>query len=188
MGVRVGHSDLKAVSQALLDMDLEGVVRRDARCLIGFRFRGVSQIRNAKVDVAPLVSSQIRIAVWQVGWCAVVEAEGISRFLHSIAIGIDLTVDGFRGGGDTGLIEGNGYDLMAAEVANVSYLDGEVMARLPLDIKGVVDGVRQLVVLSVIGEGKHLRTVLDLRRCGEVVRNIGGFAGGLVGSRGAEWS
>src|SRR5579871_897662 len=135
MGVRVGESDLEAVSHALLNVDLQGVVRRDARCLISFRFRRISKIRNAKVDVAALVGSQIRIAVGQISRRAVVEAEGISRFLHGIAVGIDLAVDVVRGRGDTGLIEGNGYHLMAAEVADVSNLDGEIIARLPLDRK-----------------------------------------------------
>src|SRR5882757_9720128 len=159
---------------------------RDTGCLVSLGFGRVSNIRDAKVNVAALIGGKIGLAIGQGGGCAVVKAEGLARLLHSIAVGIRLAVDGVSGRGNTGLVEGYWDDLVTAKVADVSELDGEVIARLPLDVQGVVDGVGQLVVLGVVGEGEHLRAVGDLSGCRKVIGDVGCLTSGLVGRGGAK--
>ncbi len=74
---------------------------------------------------------------------------------------------------------------MAAEVADVAELDGEVVARLPLDVEGVVDGVGQLVGAVVDAErdrlavvdqsGSAIVVVDDAVGVGKVVGEVGGL-------------
>ena len=64
---------------------------------------------------------------------------------NGVAVGVVLAVDRVAGGGDARLVERHGNHLVAAEVADVAKLDGQVVARLPLDVQRVVIGVGQLV-------------------------------------------
>ena len=51
---------------------------------------------------------------------------------------------------------------MAAQIADVSDIDGKIISRLPLDVQGVVDRVRKFVFSIIDGEGKELRSALNL--------------------------
>ena len=75
---------------------------------------------------------------------------------------------------------------MAAAVADVAEVDGEVVAGLPLDVEGEVFGVGELVVDVVGAEGKGLGAVDDAGGVGEVFAEVGGVAGGRGGGGGAE--
>ncbi len=46
---------------------------------------------------------------------------------------------------------------MAAEIADVANFDCQVLARLPLDVESVVDGVGQFVGAIVGGKGEQRR-------------------------------
>ena len=48
---------------------------------------------------------------------------------------------------------------MASEVSHIAQFDGEIIARLPLEVEGVVDGVGQFVGAVVNAEGNGLAVV-----------------------------
>ncbi len=81
-----------------------------------------------------------------------------------------------------GLVEGRN-DLVAAEIADIADFDGEVVARLPLDVERVVEGVGQLVGAVVDAERDGLAERRS--RCcvgiGQVVVEVRGL--GIVGRR-----
>ena len=52
---------------------------------------------------------------------------------------------------------------MTAQVADVTDLDRQVVARLPLNIERVIDGVGQFVGTVVSGKGEKLRAIDDCR-------------------------
>ena len=80
-----------------------------------------------------------------------------------------------------GWLNGNGNHLVASYLANVAELDGQIIARLPLKVEGVVNRVRQFVLSVVDTEGDRLPTVDDRGRVGKVSCEIRGFG---VGRRG----
>ena len=83
------------------------------------------------------------------------------------------------------LIERNRNDLVTAEVADVAQFDGEIVARLPLDVERVVDGVGQLVGAVVDAERDRAgRSSSMLPAVGQVVVEVGGLG---IGRRGV-WS
>jgi len=71
---------------------------------------------------------------------------------------------------------------MAAHIAHITKLDGQIAARLPLNVKGVVDGVGQLVGavvdtkrdrLAVIDNARSSRAgVQDAVRIGKIVAEV----------------
>ena len=65
------------------------------------------------------------------------------------------------GCGDPRLVEGNGHDLVTAGIAHVTNVDGQITARLPLDVEGVIHGVGQLVRPVVGGKRKELVPAFD---------------------------
>lgn len=67
---------------------------------------------------------------------------------------------------------------MPAEVADIADLDGQIIARLPLDVQRVVDAVGKLVVAIVEGEREKRRAINDLGRGGKVIEDVRGIAGG----------
>ena len=71
--------------------------------------------------------------------------------------------------GDYWLIEGDGNHFVAAEVADVSDLDGEIVTRLPLKVERVIDGVGQLVGAVIGGEGEERRRCAICLLTGAVV-------------------
>ena len=64
--IGIGETDLQPVTHALFDVSLQGVVRGNASRFVGFRFRRVTNVGNAQVDVAAFISREIRLAVGQV--------------------------------------------------------------------------------------------------------------------------
>ncbi len=60
--VGIGEADLEAVTQALFDVGLQGVVSRDAGRSIGFGFGGIADVGNAEVDIAAFKCLLIRLA------------------------------------------------------------------------------------------------------------------------------
>ena len=62
---------------------------------------------------------------------------------------------GFVGEAIPGLIERNGNDFMTAQIADVADFNSKVVARLPLNIEGLVHSVWQFVGAIVDAEGKQ---------------------------------
>ena len=62
---------------------------------------------------------------------------------------------------------------MAAEIADVTNLDRQVLARLPLDIESAVDGIGQFVGAIVGSEGEQRSPGADGRCIRKIVRNVG---------------
>ena len=72
---------------------------------------------------------------------------------------------------------------MPAKVADVADFDGEVVARLPLNVERLVERVRQLVVAVVIAEREERNAGCD---CGRIRQNeVGGIARRSGPERGA---
>src|SRR5207302_6908650 len=61
-----------------------------------------------------------------------------------------------------------------AEVADVADFDGEVVARLPLDVERVVVGVGQLVGAVIDAERDGLAALVDGGEVGQIVAEVGG--------------
>jgi hypothetical protein len=78
-------------------------------------------------------------------------------------------MNGMARGGDLGLVERYGNYLVAGKVADIADLHNQVVARLPLEVQHVVDGIGKLVPLGIGGNGGHLPTVPDLVRRLEIV-------------------
>src|SRR5215472_13332386 len=150
----------------------ECVVGVDAGCTVRDGFRSVADVGNAMVDVAAFVVLPIGMTVGKI------DGNYFAGFVvggNGVAVGVDLSVDGTAGVRDAGLIEGNGDDLMTAEVADVSDLEGEVFARLPLDVERVVVGVGKFVGAVVDAERDGLAIVLDLGDVGEIFVEVRGL-------------
>ena len=64
------------------------------------------------------------------------------------------------------LVERHRDHLVAAQIADIAELDGQVVARLPLNIQRVVDGVRQLVGAVVNAQRDRLPPLSMLARLG----------------------
>ena len=152
MGVGIGRAHLQSVAHALLHMHLQGVVGRDTGCLIADGFSRVADIRNAQIQVAAFKIQQRCGAVPQGDEAAI----GVGG---RVAVGIVLTVNRSRGRRDVGLVERNRDHLVPAQVANVAKVEGQIVARLPLDVEGVVDRVRQLVLAIVNAKRDRLGSV-----------------------------
>ncbi len=69
---------------------------------------------------------------------------------------------------------------MASKIADVADLNGEVVARLPLDVEDLVQSVGKLVLPIVVREGEQRRSGLDGGRIRESDR------GGIPGGRGTK--
>src|SRR5581483_12143756 len=100
---------------------------------------GISDIGNAKIDVAAFVSREIGLSVRE--GCRGAGVVIARRCLHRVSVSVYLAVDRVRWACDLCLIEGNGNDLMTAEIADIADIDGQIIARLPLPVECVVDGV-----------------------------------------------
>jgi len=142
VGEGVGEARLEAMTYAFFHVDLKGVVGRDARGGVGLGFGGIADVGNAKVDVAAFVVGHHGGAVGKAheaaaGGCAAGIAGGrvgaggwvqsgiaAGRCEDGVAVGVGLAVDGVAGSGDAGLVEGDGNDFVAAEVADVADGDG----------------------------------------------------------------
>ncbi len=144
-------------------MCLERVVGVDAGGLVVDGLGRVADIGHAMVDVAALIVGQVRRSVGQID-----AADGV-------AVGVILPVNRRRRGRDVGLVERNRNDLMTADVADVADIDREVVARLPLNIQRVVEGIRQLVRAIVDAERDGLTVIVDGRKVGQIVAQVGGF-------------
>src|SRR6202034_1074201 len=70
--------------------------------------------------------------------------------------------------GNLRLVEGQGNDLMTAEIAHVADLDGKIVPRLPWNVQSLVHGVRQLVGAIVIGKREQRGAERDCRRVGQL--------------------
>ena len=134
-------------------MHLQGVVGRNTGCLIADGFSRVPDIRNAQIQVAAFEVVERCGAVSQGDEAAV----GVGG---RVAVGIVLSVNRSRGRRDVGLVKRNRDHLVPAQVANVSEVKGQIVARLPLHVQCVVDGVRQLVLAIVNAKRDRLGSPL----------------------------
>ena len=171
VGVGVGSADLEAVAHALFEVSVEGVVGVDAGGFVVDGLGGVADVGDAMVDVAAFVVGVI------------VGAAGESGSADGVAVGVFFAVDGVGGVGDAGLVEGDGDDLVTAEVADVTELDGDGRCGLPLDVERVVVGVGKLVVAVVDAERDGLAAVVDGSEVGKIlaeVRRLGAGGDGVA--------
>src|SRR5260370_41571438 len=147
------------MTRALFHVGLKRMVGRDARRRVRLRFRGVADVRNAEVDISAFEGLLIGLAA--VREAADGEGRGVEGVLLSderVAVGVILLKlrtleDGAGWRGNPRLVERQGNDFMAAEIADVSDLESEVATRLPLDIERMIDRVGEFVGSVVIGEG-----------------------------------
>ena len=68
---------------------------------------------------------------------------------------------------------------MAAQIAHVSKLEGEIVPRLPFDVESVIEGVGQFVGAVVNAKRYGPAIIQNVARVGQVVRKIRSF--GVVG-------
>ncbi len=149
------------MAHALFDVRLQRVVSRDSGRGVTFRFRRISKVGDAQIHVAAFVIGEKQAFVVLVGDTGRSWEDAIYWVRNGIAVGVLLRVRelgwkdvGRRG--DAGLVERNGNDSVAAKVADVSDLDSQIVAWLPLNVERVVDGVRQLVGAVIGGKGEEL--------------------------------
>ena len=86
-------------------------------------------------------------------------------------------------GGNLCLVERQRDDLMASEIAHITEVDHQIVARLPLQIEGEVNRVGEFVSAVVVTESKRLGSVDDAGGVGQKVSEVGG-AGAGGGSEG----
>jgi len=183
-GVREGvrGSGLQAMAEALVHMKLRRVVLRDARRPVVDRLAGVANVRNAEVHVAAFVIAQVRRSVRQIdGGSSLATSAGVieSALGDSVAIGVILAADRIGGRGDLRLVKGRRDHLMAAQVAHIADLDGQRAGWLPLHAQCVGNRIRQGVFAIIDAHAVGFRVVVqDVVGVGQVLRNVGGFAGG----------
>ena len=154
-------------------MRLQGVIGGDAGRSVGLRLRRVADVGNAQVDIAALVVVQHGSVFAQGIQIDADGAEGVG-VEHGVAVAVALGVGSARQRliqrrDDPRLVERDGDDLVAAEVANVAELHQQVVARLPLQVQGEVDAVRQLVGGVVHAQGEGRCSVDDGGGVGQVV-------------------
>jgi hypothetical protein len=65
---------------------------------------------------------------------------------------------------DLRLVEGQRNNFVAPEVADIPDGNGEIVARLPLDVERLVHGVREFVRAVIYAKGEELRAAFDGRR------------------------
>ena len=158
---------MQSVTHALFDVGLQGVVSRDSSSGITLRLRRITDVGHAQVHVTAFEGGEERT-------CAGVRrradsvAGQIDRgtghilnaahgALHGVAVGVLLRVegagvDGVGRRGDSRLVKWDGNHFVAAQVADVSDFDGEIVTRLPLDVERVIDGVGELVGTVISGK------------------------------------
>src|SRR5271155_146487 len=78
MGEGIREADLQAVAHAFFDVDLQCVVGGDAGGLVGDRLGRVSDVRDAKIDIAALVIGQILLAIGQCLEIEIIVHQGVS--------------------------------------------------------------------------------------------------------------
>jgi len=54
------------MTHSLFNMRLKSIVSRDPRSRIGFGFRGITDVRNAEVDISAFKGLQVRLPVGRV--------------------------------------------------------------------------------------------------------------------------
>jgi len=65
------------------------------------------------------------------------------------------------------LVERDGNDFVASQIADVADVYGEVPARLPLNIQGLIEGVWEFIRPVIVGKGKQMSPRLNRRCIGE---------------------
>src|ERR1700728_2978739 len=147
----IGSAYLQAMTHALFNMGLERVVSRDTGGGVGLRFGGIADIGDAQVDIPAFKCLQVRLPVGQrLGS----ESGGIE---YRVSVCKVLLVraslqEGMGRRGNLRLIERQGNDLMAAQIADVSNVDREVFAGLPLNVQCLIHRVGELAGAVVISE------------------------------------
>src|SRR5579862_53159 len=156
VGVGIRKTDLQAVTHTLLDVSLQSVIGGDACGGIRLGFRGVTDIGNAKIDVSAFKGLLVRLAVGKVdrwvGEGRVFSDDGIS--VGVVLLKLRALEYGTRRRGDAGLIEGQRDDFVAAKIADVTDVDDQIVARLPLNVESLIHRIRQFVGTVVVGEGE----------------------------------
>ncbi len=169
MRVRIRCCDLEPVAHAFFNVSGESVVSIHPRRLVVNRLRRIPNVRYAMVNVAAFIVVVVSRAVRQV--CP----------LHVIAVRIMLAMDRAIRRSNARLVEGYRDYLVAAEVAYISELDGQIIAWLPLDIQRVVVGVRQFVRAVVDAERDRLAAVVNAGDIWQIFAQVRGLRVGWRG-------
>src|SRR5208337_2876535 len=172
---RIGEANLQTVTQAFLDVRLQRVVHRNARGFVAQRLRRIADVGNAHIDVAAFIRAEViarrdrRLA----GDARQAYGSGSGAVsLEGVAVTVVLPVDGMRRRSDLRLVEGHRNHQVTPQVADVADLNQEVVARLPLNVQGVVDGVGQLVLAVINRNGKKRKPSFYPRYCGQIIDDI----------------
>src|ERR1700694_2131297 len=146
------------MTHALFHVRLKSMVGRNARRRVRLGFRGVTNVRNAEIDISAFECLLIGLAA--VREVADGEGRGVEGILlgdNRVAVGVILlklrTLEdraGWRG--NPRLVERQGNNFMAAEIADIANLDGEVATRLPLNVERLIERIGKLVGAVVIGK------------------------------------
>ena len=153
---------MQSVAHALFDVGLQRVVSRNSRGLVTFRFRRVANVGHAQIHVAAFIVGEVGLTVRQVLKVEVRIDDGIP--VGVILLERSTGMDWVRGRSDARLIERNRDHFMSAEIPDVADLDGQIVPRLPLNVKCVVDGVGKLVGAVVGCKGEQLLLFCDACR------------------------
>src|SRR5579863_7889071 len=145
MGPGVRRSELQAVGQALVNLELQCIEVRDALSLIRDGVHVVSGIGYADGRIAAEFVRKDRFAVQ--------EQRGRT------AVGTGLPVHHIGGCGNEWLVEGNGKHQMRAVTADITGLDDPAVGGLKLKVERPVLHIRQFVVDIVAAKQKRTKKI-----------------------------
>src|SRR5579864_8821801 len=135
-------------------MSLQCVISGNASCSVGFGLCGVADVGDAKIDVSAFKSLEIGLPIREVN--RRVRKTGVLSD-NRIPVGVVLLERRsfefwIRRGDDLRLIEGQRNNRMSSKISDVTDVDCEIVARLPLDVERLVHGIGELVGAVVVSE------------------------------------
>ena len=81
------------------------------------------------------------LPVGKIDW----QCKRLCQRANRVTIGVLLAMDRVRRRCNPRLVEGNRNNFMAAKIADVADVDGEIVPRLPLNVEGLIECVGKLV-------------------------------------------
>src|SRR5579859_888775 len=131
----VGSADHEAVAHSLLNADLQRIVIGDS---LGFPEVGIGVIADEGHAKSGISVRTGELADGSRHLLGLKDSETAIRVGGLVSIGENLAVDGLGGCGNSGLIEGDGEQLVLSVIADVADVDQQGVARLPLHIESPI--------------------------------------------------
>src|SRR5579862_8403481 len=121
-------------------MSLQCVISGNASCRVGFGLCGVADVGDAKIDVSAFKGLEIGLAIREVN--RRIRKSGVLRD-DRIPVSVILLERrslelGVRWSHDLRLIKRQRNNRMTSKISDVTDIDREIVARLPLDIKRLI--------------------------------------------------